>query len=414
MLHDKARPASVAVIGLGVGEPVLGPAAAAVLARADMLVGGVRQLAAFAAHAGERLPLTAPLARTWQALAAAVDRGRRVAVLADGDPLFFGIGRALLERFGPERLAFFPNVTVVATAAARLGRPWQDLPVVSLHGRNDRTPLFAALARHGRAAVLTDAVSTPAAIARAVAERAGDRFVLTVLEELGLPGERVRRLDLDAAATMMFSPLNLVLCEAAQPPEVPAALGLADDTLERADGVYTKPAVRAVVLSALSPRPGDILFDIGAGVGTVAIEASLLNGGGPVFAVERDPDRHARLVRNIRRTGALTVTPVLGQAPEALAALPDPDRVFVGGGLSAGPGLLETLADRLRPGGRLVTAAVLLGSVETARRALTRPGLTVLSQTLLQASQAVPLAGDWHYKADNPVCVLTAVKENQP
>jgi precorrin-6Y C5,15-methyltransferase (decarboxylating) len=285
--------------------------------------------------------------------------------------------------------------------------------VVSLHGRDNRTPLWAALSRHGQAAVLTDAANSPAALAAAVADRAGDRFAMTVLEDLGLPGERVRRLDIEAAASVEASPLNLVVIEATRPPGIAPTLGLADDALLRADGVYTKPVARAVALSALCPRPGDVIFDIGAGVGTVAIEASLLNPGGPVFAVERDPARHTLLARNIRRTGALTVEPILGQAPQALAGLPDPDRVFVGGGLSGAPALLDVLAARLRPGGRLVVAAVLLGSIETARSALTRPGLTVLSQVLVQASQAAPLAGDWHYKADNPVCVLTASKEDR-
>jgi precorrin-6Y C5,15-methyltransferase (decarboxylating) len=405
--------APIAVVGLGIGAPQLAPQAAAAVARAELLVGGARQLAALADHPAERLPIAGPLSPVLDAVARAVDQGRAVAVLADGDPLHFGIGRALLERFGPGRLTFFPNVTAVAAAAARLGRPWQDLPVVSLHGRNDYGPLFAALARHGQAAVLTDAGNTPAAIAAAVAERAGDRFALTVLEELGLPGERVRRLGLEQAVAATFSPLNVVILEATRPPEVVPGLGLADDALLRPDAVYTKAVPRAVALAALAPRPGDVVFDVGAGVGTVAIEAATLNAGGPVFAVERDPGRHALLVRNIRRTGALTVVPVLGQAPEVLAGLPDPDRVFVGGGLSAGPALLDHLAARLRPGGRLVVAAVLLGSIEAARTALARPEMT-LSLVQVQASRAAPLAGDWHLRADNPVCVLTAVKEASP
>ena len=166
----------VTVIGLGVGSSGLDEGAAAVLAGAGLLVGGARQLAAFPDHPAERLVIAAPLGRTLDALAAAVALGRRVVVLADGDPLFFGIGRALLERLGPEALTFYPAVTAVAAAAARMRRSWQDWPVVSLHGRSDVTPLFAALGRHGQAAVLTDAVRTPAALAAALLDRAGDRF----------------------------------------------------------------------------------------------------------------------------------------------------------------------------------------------------------------------------------------------
>jgi len=400
----------VAVIGLGVGASRLDEPAAAALAAAEVLVGGARQLAVFPDHPAERLTIAAPLVRTLDALERAAAAGRRVAVLADGDPLYFGIGRALLERFGPEALTFYPNVTAVAAAAARLKRPWQDLPVVSLHGRTDPTPLFAALARSGRALVLTDAVRTPAAVATAVRARAGDRFAMTVLENLGLPDERIRQLSLPEAADCTAAPLNVVWLEAERPPEVTLTLGLPDEALLRPDGVFTKLPARALALAALAPRPGDVVYDVGAGVGTVAVEASLLNPGGPVFAVERDPGRHARLVDNIRRTGALTVTPLLGEAPDALADLPDPDRVFVGGGLSGRPGLLDVLIRRLRPGGRLTVAAVLLGSIERARSALARPGLA-LSLMQVQASQAVPLAGDLHLRAENPVCILTAVKE---
>lgn len=401
---------TVAVIGLGVGAGRLDASATAVLARAEVLVGGARQLAAFPEHPAERLVIAAPLSRTLDALAAAAAAGKRVVVLADGDPLYFGIGRALLARLGPEALTFYPNVTAVAAAAATLKRPWQDLPVVSLHGRSDRTPLFAALRRQGRAMVLTDADQTPAVIAVAVLTRAGDRFAMTVLENLGLPDERIRRLSLTEAADCTAAPLNVVFLEATRPPEVALTLGLADEALLRPDGVFTKLPVRALALAALAPRPGDVVYDVGAGAGTVAVEASLLNAGGPVFAVERDPGRHARLMDNIRRTGALTVTPILGEAPEALVDRPDPDRVFVGGGLTDRPDLLDVLIRRLRPGGRLAVAAVLLGSIERARAVLSRSGLS-LSVMQVQASQAVPLAGDLHFRAENPVCILTAVKE---
>lgn len=404
---------TVAVIGLGLGEVRLDAQASEALARAALLVGGTRQLAAFPDHPARRLTIAGPLSRVLEAVAEAVEADLSVAVLADGDPLYCGIGRALVARFGPASLTFFPNVTAVGTACARLGRPWHDLPVVSLHGRSDVTPLFAALASRGVAAVYTDAANTPAAIAARVRDRAGDRFTVTVLENLGLPGERIRRLDLEEAAGLPFSPLNLTLIEATRPPEVELGLGLPDTALSRRDGVFTKFAVRALVLAALDARPGNVLFDIGAGVGTVALPASLTNPGGPVYAVECAPDRHRLLVDNIRRTGALTVVPVSGKAPDVLADLPDPDRVFVGGGLSGGTDLLGHLADRLRPGGRIVVAAVLLGSIWRARASLTRPDLT-LSLTQLQASQAVPLAGDLHFRSDNPVCILTAVKEACP
>jgi precorrin-6Y C5,15-methyltransferase (decarboxylating) len=400
----------LAVIGCGMGRPSLGPEAGAAVDRAAVLVGGARLLALFPDHPGRRLPISGPLAAVCDAVETALADGHAVAVLADGDPLYFGIGRTLLARFGPERLAFFPNVTAVAAAAARIGRPWQDLPAVSLHGRDDVTPLFAALFRHDAAAVYTDGRNTPAAVAALLLERGGDAFAMTVFENLHLPGERIRRLELSEAAGLEFSPLSLVLIERVRPVETPLTLGLADEALLRRDAVFTKGPVRAVSLAALAPRPGDVVWDVGAGVGSVALEAALLCPGGPVFAVERDPERFSLLLRNIRRTGALTVAPVCGEAPEALTILPDPDRIFVGGGLSARSDLLPELCRRLRPGGRLVINAVLLGSVTRALDILRQRNLP-FSLTQLQAGTSTPLAGDLRLAADNPVFILTARKE---
>lgn len=400
----------VAVVGLGLGRPCLGPEAAAAVARADVLVGGVRQLAFFPDHPGRRIPIAGPLPALCDAIEEAMAAGLAVAVLADGDPLFFGIGKTMLCRFGLHRLVFFPNVTAVGTAAARLGLPWQDLPAVSLHGRNDPTPLYAALVRHGAAAVYTDARNTPAAIAALLLERGGDAFAMTVLEDLNLPEERLWRLTLPEAVSLDFSVLSLVVVERTRPVEVPLTLGMADDALMRLDRVFTKTPVRAVSLAALAPRPGDVVWDIGAGAGSVALEASLLCPGGPVYAVERDPGRHALLVENIRLTGALTVTAVRGEAPDAVAGLPDPDRIFVGGGLSYRPDLLPGLCRRLRPGGRLVVNCVLLGSLTGAMAAVREQGLCP-SLTQMQANTGATLGGDLRFAAENPVFILAAVKE---
>lgn len=403
-------PDSIAVIGLGMGRPHLAPEPAAILAKATVLVGGTRQLALFPDHPARRLPIATPLVAVCEAVQSALASGETVCVLADGDPLFFGIGRTLADYFGSEKLAFFPNVTAVATAAGKLGRSWQDLPAVSLHGRSDMTPLYAALCRVGQTAVYTDTANTPAVIAARLLERGGEAFTLHVLEEMGLPGERIRHCTLADASGMECSPLNLVIIERTRPPEVSLSLGMADDALLRADRVFTKLPVRGVSLAALAPRPGDVVWDVGAGTGAVALEASLLNSPGPVLAVERDPLRHDLLTRNIRRTGALTVTPVHGEAPDVLADLPDPDRVFLGGGLTDKPDILPAVCQRLRPGGRLVVNCVLLGSLHAALATLDALGWPV-TLTQLQTATAAPLAGDRRLCAQNPVHMLTAIKE---
>ncbi|MYL81640.1 precorrin-6y C5,15-methyltransferase (decarboxylating) subunit CbiE [Desulfovibrio aerotolerans] len=400
----------LAVIGCGLGRPCLTPAAAACLDAAAVVVGGKRLLAAFPDHPGRRIPISGPLAGILDAIEAARQAGQSVAVLADGDGLYFGIGATLLARFGREALAFYPNVTTVALACSRLGRPWHAVTAVSLHGRTDMTPLFAALARQGAVAVYTDATNTPAAIAARVLSRGGDGFTMTICEDLDLPDERIRQLPLAEAVTASASALTLVILDRTTPPAVPLHLGLPDDALLRHDAVFTKAPVRAVSLAALAVRPGEVVWDIGAGTGSVALEASLLNTGGPVLALERDPKRHALLIANIQRTGALTVTPLCAEAPDGLEALPDPHRIFVGGGLSSRPELLPTLCRRLLPGGRLVINAVLLGSLTGAMATLTTLGLP-FALTQLQAGQSSPLANDLRLAADNPVFIITASKE---
>ena len=403
-------PPTIDVIGCGLGRPCLTRGAAACLTCADVIVGGKRLLAAFPDHPGRRIPISGPLSSVLDAIEAARIAGQSVAVLADGDSLYYGIGATLLARFDREDLVFFPNVTTVALACSRLGRPWHDLTAVSLHGRSDMTPLFAALASQGAVAVYTDAINTPAAIAARVRERGGDGFVMTVCEDLDTLDENIRQLSLAEAVNITASALTLVILDRTTPPPVPLHLGLPDDALLRHDTVFTKAPVRAVSLAALAVRPGDVVWDVGAGTGSVALEASLLNSGGPVFALERDPKRHALLVANIQRTGALTVTPLCAEAPDGLEALPDPHRIFVGGGLSSRPDMLPILCRRLLPGGRLVINAVLLGSLTRAMAMLTTLGLP-FTLTQLQASQSSPLAGDLRLAADNPVCILTASKE---
>ncbi|GAB6037255.1 hypothetical protein JCM15519_18140 [Fundidesulfovibrio butyratiphilus] len=397
------------VIGLGQSRVPATDQARQALARASALCAGKRLLAWFPDHPARKLPLNAPLDAALDALADARDQGDRVCVLTGGDPLFYGLGARLLERFGPEALRFHPATTTLQAAAARLKIPWQDLPVVSLHGRQGPGPLLAALSRSGACAVYTDPANSPDVLAKLFLNQGMDAAELAVCEDLGEPHEQVRLLGAADAARMRFSSLNFVVALSGADAQASPRLGRPDDWYAHPRGLITKWPVRACALAALRLGPESVLWDVGAGCGSVALEACALVTHGQVFAVEKNPERISAIRENRQRAGAWHLRLVEGHAPEALADLPAPDRVFLGGSLAEGTDALEAACQALAPDGRLVVDTVLLGSLDAARTALARRGWPV-EIVQIQASTGVELASDMQLKAHNPVFILAADK----
>uniref|UniRef100_A0A7C3WG47 Precorrin-6y C5,15-methyltransferase (Decarboxylating) subunit CbiE n=1 Tax=Fundidesulfovibrio putealis TaxID=270496 RepID=A0A7C3WG47_9BACT len=403
-----ARVRPIRVVGLGVGAHAC-PQIEAAVRGADVLCAGERLLARFPGFAGERVVLKAPLDAALDVLEARRAQGGAVLVLADGDPLHFGIGALLARRFGPQNLVFSPGVTTVQLAAARLGLPWQELPAVSLHGRHDPAPFWAALWAAGQVAVYTGPGHGPGELARMLLDMGLDGARLHVLEDLGEATERVRELTPAQALELDFSPLNLVIVHAPQeglPRPVP---GAPDQSYSRERELITKWPVRAAALAGLRLGPGQTLWDVGAGSGAVGIEACALLGRGAVYAVERDASRCEMILGNARRHGAWQLRVVQGAAPAALEPLPEPDRVFIGGGLGQGADVLRACCQRLAPGGRLALTTVLLASLTTALEHLRALGWA-FELTQLQAAHGSPLAGDLRLTPINPVFLLTADK----
>jgi len=398
----------IEIIGLGMGGS-LSRVEMERIVSADVMAGGARLLERFAHLPSERIILSAPLSAALDRIEQARDRGERVVVLADGDPLFFGIGATLLERFARDALHFTPGISAVQAACARIGLAWNDLPVVSLHGRSDSGLVMGALASKGRAAVYTDNENTPVSVARLLIERGVSAATVWVLEELGAPEERVRRFSPAEAVQEEFSPLNLVIIEASAAPDGAPVLGRTDVAYEKHEGLITKWPARACALAMLRLTRDGVLWDVGAGCGSVGIEACSLMPLGQVFAVERDPQRHKSIRENICRCGAWQVKAVKGEAPEAFIGLPDPDRIFVGGSLGGGTAALAEACRRLKPGGRIVANTVLLGSLNLAVGHFKDLGW-VMATTQIQASHSSPLAADLHLVADNPVFIIAADK----
>ena len=392
-------PPPISIVGF-LGDEYFGTAAGAALRAADVVLGIGRLLDALPADvAGKRIELAGPLAETLELAAERRALGERVCLLASGDPGFFGIVRVAAARFGADALEIHPAPSSVAVAFARAGVHWDDAVVVSAHGR----PLAAAVEAvlpHPKAAVLTAPDQPPEALGRALLDAGCGPRRVTVCAHLGHAGEAVTRTDLDGLAGGSFPALAVVVLEARRALDGGAgggptlAWGVAEERFAHRAGMITKAEVRAVALGKLALPGAGVLWDVGAGSGSVAVECSRLVPGLRVFAVERRPDDAARLRENARGTGIVVVE---GEAPTALAGLPDPDRVFVGGG---GLNVLESVVDRLRPGGVVVAT---YAALDRAAAAASRLGHVVQ----VAVSRGVPLGGSGALRlaAENPVFV---------
>ncbi|HEX3884160.1 MAG TPA: precorrin-6y C5,15-methyltransferase (decarboxylating) subunit CbiE [Stellaceae bacterium] len=349
----------LSVIGIGEdGLAGLSPAARALVDTAEILVGGDRHLAMAPSGALERVGWTRPFESSVAALARY--RGRRVVVLASGDPMWYGVGAVLARHFPREEMTIVPAAGAFSLAASRLGWALADCLQLSLHARPlDALRLHLAPAR--RLLLLAENGATPAAVAELLTGLGWGPSVLTVFEHLG--GEREAVVGAEAAdwGSRRVADLNTIALECrpgrgARPRStVP---GLPDDAFEH-DGQLTKREVRAATLAALAPIWGETLWDVGAGSGSVAIEWLRAVPGTGAVAIERNPARAATIARNAAALGVPGLSVVVGEAP---AALPGgtPDAIFVGGGIGAAE-LLPALWRALRPGGRLVANAVSLG-----------------------------------------------------
>ncbi|TQK71756.1 precorrin-6y C5,15-methyltransferase (decarboxylating) subunit CbiE [Nocardioides sp. SLBN-35] len=340
----------ITVVGIG-ADGHLPPTSRALVGNAEVLLGGERHLGLVPAVPGQvRRPWPRPLS----ALPGVLKEhdGRSIVALASGDPLVSGIGTTLIRLLGADAVDVVPAVSSVSLARARMGWSAEESAVVTLVGR-DVDALRRELAPGRRLLVLSSDETTPAAIAALLADAGFGATTIHVLGDLGGPDE--------SRATYPGGPvprLHVLALEVTGAGLATWATGLPDDAFEH-DGQLTKRDVRAAALARLAPRPGDHLWDVGAGAGSVAVEWLRAHPLTTATAVEGDEDRAARIGRNAGRLGVPRLEVVNGRAPDALAGLPTPDAVFVGGGATA-PGLFGLCRDALAPGGRLVAHGVTL------------------------------------------------------
>jgi precorrin-6B C5,15-methyltransferase / cobalt-precorrin-6B C5,C15-methyltransferase len=396
------------VVGIGAdGWDGLSPAARRAIEGADVLRGSARQLRLVPAEVTvERVPWPSPMGPALEALAGP-GADRRVVVLASGDPMLSGVGTSLVRLHGADAVDVIPHPSSVSLACARLGWAVEETTVVSVVGRS-----LALLVPHvtpgRRLVVLGSDGSVPAEIARCLSDLGYGRSRLTALAQLGGPGEH--RCS-GAAADWPhgeIDPLVLTAVEVLADPgtvPLPTVPGLPDDAFDD-DGQLTKRDVRAVTLARLAPLPGQLLWDVGAGAGSIGVEWMRTHPSCRAVAVESRPDRARRIARNALALGVPGLRVVEGRAPDALAGLPVPDAVFVGGGATT-PGLLDACWVALPTGGRLVANAVTVESEAVLAGWFARTGGELMR---IGVQRAEPVGGFTGWKPAMPVTIWSVCK----
>ncbi|HYQ65767.1 precorrin-6y C5,15-methyltransferase (decarboxylating) subunit CbiE [Actinophytocola sp.] len=396
--------ATITVVGIGAdGWDGLSLSAQLELGGAEVIIGSGRQLALLPASDALAVPWPSPMLPAVEPLLAE-HRGKRVCVLASGDPMMFGIGGTLVRLLGAAAVRVVPHPSSVSLACARLGWPVEEVEVVSLVGR----PVESLLAQpNRRLLVLSAGAATPGEVAELLSTRGYGPTPMVVFEELGGAGER--RHDGTAATwSARVGGLNVIALDCLLAPGVSPlgrTPGLPDDAFDH-DGQLTKREVRAVTLAALAPLPGQLLWDVGAGSGSVAIEWMRTHPSCGAVAVESRAERAEAILRNAQLLSVPALTVVHGRAPAALSTLPRPDAIFVGGGVS-GDGVLAACWEALRAGGRLVANAVTLESESVLTRWQAGVGGAL---TRIEVSRAAPIGGFTGWKPMMPVTQWEVVK----
>ena len=411
------------------GVASLSRMALAHLQQAQLVIGGTRTLQLFAEHidpAARQCDLTGALSQVPEWIRAAQAENQRVVLLATGDPLCHGIAAYLASRLCIEALEVLPNVSTLQLACARLSLPWQDMKFSSVHskdagdwveGSEPSHGLYALLRdirQHDRLAILTSPDNTPDRIARMLVSEglAGD-FEMAVAERLCQPEERiVSGMAITAAAQMPFADPNVVLLWRTTLRTPPVLLGLPDASYQQRypeKGLITKNEVRVVSLARMQLRTNSMVWDIGAGSGSVGLEAARLCSQGHVYAIEKNVDDSAIVRSNRKALGISNHTLVHGKAPEGLQHWPDPDAVFIGGSGGELAELIRLILQRMKPEGWLVMNFVTLENLSVAVDTLKALGVAwdVLQ---LQASRSKPILHMNRMAAENPVWLVCAQK----
>jgi len=404
----------VTIIGVGMTLEDLTAKHLKIIETADILVGGKRLLNLFSESRARKKIIGKDIDGVVNFVRQKMKK-EKVVVLASGDPLYFGIGRRLVNAIGAENTRVFPNISSVSAAFARIQEPWDDVRVISLHGRKNEGRLLKALEGENKIAVFTDPKNSPSWLAGRLLENQILNYKICVLEALGSSSEKVNWYTLAEAARMKFADPNMVVLKRS-PIGTKAKerlfLGAPDNWFDHQKGLITKSEIRAITLSKLHLASEHILWDLGAGSGSVAVEAALLIKKGKIFAVEKNSERVTQIKNNKKIFGIGNLAVIQAELPLGLEELPRPDRVFIGGGGKQLKSIITAAAQYLKPKGLMVINTVLIPNVESARATLEKMDFeTEVIQVQINRSRQMPWAE--RLEALNPVWIITGMRKTE-
>lgn len=405
------------IVGIGDdGREGLSDSVQSLIRDADVLVGTARNLDVVGESAAEKIATGADL----DELVASLTRmeEKRIVVITTGDPLFYGVARYLCERMGKERFEVIPHVSTMQMAFARVKESWDEAYLANLSS----VPLTRVIEKTRTAekvGLFTHESVAPSDVAQALLDQQIDYFTAYVCENLGSPDERVTQGELTEIAGQDFALLNvLVLVRKPNVPDRPASMagqrlfGNDDETFAQSKpkrGLLTPLEVRAIALALLDIGPRSIIWDVGAGSGSVSMEAARLAVDGTSYAIEMDPADHALIRENVKRFGVGNVVPVLGQAPEAWEELPDPNAIFVGGTGRVVQRITELAFDRLQSGGRIVVNVGGFDNLAAVHRVLKQVAGDA-DVRMVNVSVAMNQLDTVRFESRNPTFLISAVK----
>lgn len=407
----------IQIIGIGDdGLEGLTAAARHQVEAAELLLGTRQALTAAAQCQGQRKEISGDLEQAVQLLQEA--GGKRVVILASGDPLFYGTTRFLCDRLGKDRFEVTPHVSSMQLAFARVKESWDDAYLANL-AMQPLELVAEKIRTASKAGLFTTEKASPSDVAKALLDRHIDYFTAYICENLGSPDERVTQSEISELAENDFGALNvMILVRKPDLPDRPAAMagkrlfGNPDEAFLQSQpkrGLVTPAEVRCIALAELDIGPTSVVWDVGAGSGSVAIEAAQIASGGAVYAIEMDPEDYGLIAANAERFCTQNLTPVLGKAPEAWSSLPKPDAIFVGGTGRQVRGLVELAFDQLKPHGRLVANVGAIENLSAVTELLHKKAgdCKVLMINIARGSEQLDRV---RFEALNPTFLIVAVR----